>query len=174
VVKPSPGRPDGLDETIDFDRFFAWLDSLTVPLPEPDGSTPVPSSVIASLLPRVQNRRADATRAALVLERRAGESKRKIDVLTEQRRLEKAEIESDQRYRRLRRADLDATVAAATGEVSAMIAQEKAAKDRIDAALRAAKVQIDTLETAKQTLNALARIAEENEPYLNHRRRMNG
>jgi hypothetical protein len=85
-------------------------------------------------------------------------------MLVEQRRLQRAEMDSDARFRRLAKADREAAIARGTGSATAEIAIEVSRRSRVEAALRAAKTQIDTLETAKQTLNTLARIAESDGP----------
>lgn len=157
-------------DAIDFDKFYRWLDGLTVTLPETDGD-PISPREVAMLMTKVQNRRTDLSRAVILLERRHGESKRRIGILIEQRRLEKVEAEADPRYHRLPAAHRAVVVNAAVGDASASISLEKSRRETIEAALKAAKVQVDVLETCKQTLNTQSRIAEDVPDQFNTRNR---
>lgn len=158
----SGANPNGLGgDAVDFDAFYRWLDGLTVQLPDTGANDPISPREVASLMVKVQNNRSDLSRAIVLLERRLGESKRKVGILTEQRRLEKAETEADPRVQSLPRAQREAFISAASGDASASISIEKSRRETIEAALRAAKVQVDVLETCKQTLNTYARIGDE-------------
>lgn len=152
------------DKEIDFDKLYQWLDDQTVTLPETDGGDSISPREVTQLLLKVQNRRSAVDRIVRTLERRDGECKRRHGMLVEMRRLQRSEMESDNRFRRLAKVDREAAIARGTGNATAEIAIEHSKRARIEAALRAAKNQLDTLETAKQTLNTLSRISESDGP----------
>lgn len=163
MKKPVPPiAGNGLDgPDVDFDRFYRWLDGLTVSLPDTGANDPISPREVASYMVKVQNNRTELSRAIVLLERRLGESRRKVGILTEQRRLEKVEAEADPNVQSLPRSKRDAYISAAIGDASATISLEKSRRETIEAALRAARVQVDVLETCKQTLNTYARIGDE-------------
>lgn len=169
-VEPTPVHGIGA-ESIDFDRYYAWVDSLTVTLPDMDPADAPDLRTIAMLLAKVQNRRSDAERVAALLERKIGECKRQSVILIEGRRLERAEYLSNQAYRGLPAIHRDAIVESGTGKTTALIASAAARKAELDAALRVIRSQIDSLEMAKQTLNAISRIGESERPINPYNRR---
>lgn len=146
---------------VDFDALYQWLERLSVVLPDIDPGCPINQTEIAQCMLRVQNCRTQAEQVATLLERRLGEIKRKVDILTEARRLEKAEALANVNIRSLAKVDRDAAIDASVGHTSAKLATAKGEKSQVEAALKAVRAHMDTLEMAKQTLNAVLRIADD-------------
>jgi len=144
---------------IDWDRFYQWLESRSVELPAYEPGDPVSLSEVASVMVKVQNSRSDLDAAARKLDQKIGLEKRNIHVWQERRRMVRLDAKRSDEVRRLsRREDRDAAVETASQGEDARIAVAKARVEELEAARKSIQAMVATLETAKQTLNALKQV----------------
>lgn len=140
---------------VDWEQFYRALERFRVELPSFNpGEPPDPASIV-SLMFKVQNHRNGLDTIARKIEQRLASYRTKVQILTEQLRHERILWEADPAVASLRtkaarkeQADmLSSTTAARLAFCKGEVAQYESAK-------KVVTMQLDTLETAKQTLNA--------------------
>lgn len=149
------------EHAIDFDALYAWLDAMMVTLPEGAAGEPISPREIARYLIIVQNRRVEVDRVLMTLERRVGLMDRRLEVAKERARLARTNYASDPILVRLPKSVREASVNRRTQDLLGAVSKIKSDRSLVEAAVRAVKSHIDTLETAKQTLNALRQLSED-------------
>lgn len=155
--KPPRVPPHGVGQKlVAWDVLFAYLDSLTVPIPEGAPGEPPDGLAVAILLGKVQNNRDKAVMLYRICEQRVAETKRSIGVQTEILRAERNERlrNADGQTADVRRAEAEAGAA----HSSAGVAILKARLAAFEGARNSVKATIDTLETAKQSLNSIKQL----------------
>lgn len=161
--EPTPAKAPGFkkpamaarfDEAF-WNKLYRALDSLTVTIDLPTTGETIPFSKLSDYFLLVQNNRSRLDRISRKVERKIGEVRRALSINTEMRRVERAELMLDPSLHTLRVGERDAIVERMAGVTTARIASLKATLAEFEAAHRAISTQRDTLEAAKQSLNAI-------------------
>ncbi len=145
---------------LDFEKFHKQLDRCAVRLPEYAPGEVIDTHELVRLMVLVQSRRQILDRIASKLNQRLGMLKRRIDVLSQQLKLERAlaldeQGVKSQRNKQLREAQVEFLVSNLTGAVAILSGR----KHQYEHALQSVVSQVKSMETAKQTLNSIKAIA---------------
>lgn len=143
--------------SIDWDRFYRGLEALVVPIPDPSPGEPVSVAEIRDLLLRVQANRQRLDRVGVKLGQRLASTRRALSVKTEDLRLARVYAGSAAEVRGLRASDRADAVSAMTAVASARLAALRGKLAELEAAARAVDIQTRSLQTSKETLNAVLR-----------------
>lgn len=139
--------------------FYRWLDSKQVRMPEYAPGEPPDLNEIASLLVRVQNSRDDIESRLRRIDQRLGSLRRDAALLAESRRLQRLEAHGDAAVATAKtQRDRDMLADLSAQSTSARLAVVIGTIKEYEAAHAAASRMIQTLQTAKETLNALRSI----------------
>ena len=155
---PIPDHGIGI-RTVVWDRLFEYLDSCVVMIPEyAPGEPPDPSS-LANLMARVQNNRQKVESLYRIVQQRIAEAKRAHDTAKEGLRVERSQLIGQVAGYNAeeRKANLEAFTIRGSATVNTLAAIRAA----FEGAEKAVRSQLDTLETAKQTLNSIRQLVTE-------------
>lgn len=146
---------------VDWDKLYAYLDSLTVQIPEPADGEPPDPVLLSQLMVRVQNARQDADKLARLTEQRMAEAKRRASVAKEQLRVERASLLAGGGFYAPNEAQRRAMVDDMTSTRATELARHKSDQDTFEGARSAVHATLATLETAKQTLNGIRQLFQQ-------------
>lgn len=140
---------------VEWERLYAYLDSLVVQMPEGGPGEPPDGLGVSLLLARVQNNRQKLESLLRLVEERVATTKRVLAAAVEILRTEQAELvagsarDGHTAAQRRARAELD------TSHRRAEVAVIKGRAAAYEGARKAVGSQMETMETAKQTLNSI-------------------
>ncbi len=142
---------------VNWEKFYARLATLTVSLPTPGDGEVINPAEIASLMLRVQSKRDAADQLYQKLTRLLAETKRRLDTLDHTLRVERCSLQEDATLipDSVKGDNRRARIEWMTSNTSGTIALLKARKSELELARDGVATRIKTLETAKETLNAV-------------------
>ena len=144
---------------IDFNRFYRLLDKTSVSIPSPDNVS-LGLEEIAKYMVQIHNNRATLDRTRRKLERHVGETRHRLEILTEELRLDRASRMQDPELQEARnKEERDALLDYYTAKLRRRIANLKGKRARLDHALHAVESQDNQLKGGKETLNAMRAMA---------------